>query len=111
MVAQFPCAAQKSRVTMAQDAKLYQALKSQLCAELCEFPPSHVTPQSMRNLDVQQMGCVETVYTGEDPSFNAQALIRPEQPLDHRGSIYDDHLLSRASRMTCAAGVDKTTGS
>jgi len=96
---------------MPKNAEQQKILNECLRPRFGDFSIARVAPQSMGSFDIQEVGCVQGFGTGKNLRFNARTPLSPEEPLDDSGSVEDDHLESRASRMTCAAGVDRVMDS
>lgn len=87
------------------------------CQILCRLTTSrfadgatgHMAPDDVHDFDVDQMGRAGDMV--DKPMVECRMSTRPQQVVDQNGRIYDDHVLSRTSRMISAEDSLSSTGS
>lgn len=86
--------------------KIFQRLPASPCAQLAR---AFVSPEHLRDFEVQQMGCVQRA-AAEDSFFDDRRGSGPQENLEQRRCVNDDHRASRSARNASAGDSDTYTG-
>jgi hypothetical protein len=74
-----------------------------------DFTRPHETSKTLNDFDVHEMRRMEFVLGAKEAVFDSHAKWSLQEKLQEGRGIDDDHVDSRSSRMTTAAGVFKVT--
>ena len=74
-----------------------------------DFTGPHESSKALNDLDVQEMRRVELVLVTKEAGLDACAARGLQEKLQERRRVNHDHVDSRSSRMTTAAGVFRVT--
>ena len=93
----------------ANELEVEKVLKRLQTASGVEIPGQRIAAKNLGHLQVQEMGSMKCLAWDEKTFGNSGTIRRPEQNLEHRRSVNNDHRRSRSDLTALAGGTRGVT--